>query len=124
VKQAVATEAPPNQLRKLFKSRGLKVAETKSQQVTLLGGAVKYHSVSGLKQGSYRITVKLLPEPSSTQLVINAASEEEARRAADKLERLGFNVDTDGEVVRAKTRSTSITLVSKAIDVAEEATKS
>ncbi|HIQ23458.1 MAG TPA: hypothetical protein EYH50_00195 [Pyrodictium delaneyi] len=120
----MATEAPPNQLRKLFKSRGLKVAETKSQQVTLLGGAVKYHSVSGLKQGSYRITVKLLPEPSSTQLVINAASEEEARRAADKLERLGFNVDTDGEVVRAKTRSTSITLVSKAIDVAEEATKS
>jgi len=56
--------------------------------------------------------------------VINASSEEDAKKAADRLERLGFSVDTDGETVRAKTWDISLTTVSKAIDVAEEATRS
>jgi len=120
----VATEAPLHRFKQLFANRGLEVTETRSRQATLLGETVEYHSVSGLKQGSYRITVKLLPAPSATQVVINASSEEDAKKAADRLERLGFSVDTDGETVRAKTWDISLTTVSKAIDVAEEATRS
>ncbi|KSW11925.1 hypothetical protein CF15_03780 [Pyrodictium occultum] len=120
----MATEASPSSIRTLFRNRGLEVAESRSQQTTLLGGMLEYHSVSGVRQGSYRITVRIRPAPSSTQLVINASSRESARRAADMLEKLGFKVDADEEVVRAKAKGVSMSLVSRAIDIAEEATRS
>jgi hypothetical protein len=121
VKRAVATEA--NNYRKLFKNRGLEVSEDKSNIITLSGERVGYHSISGIKPSSFKITVRLSPAPQSVTVVISAESEDEAQRAASKLEELGFNVDVDGERVYASSKRVTLSNVAKAIDVAERASE-
>jgi hypothetical protein len=122
VRRAVATEA--TDYRKLFINRGLKVSENKSNIMTLDGKVIGYHSVSGIKPGSFRVTVRLAPNPRSITIVISAENESEAQKAASMLEELGFNVDVEGERVHASSRQVSLSNVAKAIDIAEKAAES
>jgi len=119
VKRAVATEA--NMYRKLFSDKGLKVSEGKSSIVTLDGKRISYHSISGIKPGAFKVTVRLSPDPRSVTVVISAESGDEARKAASRLGELGFNVDVDGERVHASSRRVSPGNIAKAIDIAEKA---
>ncbi|ABM80771.1 hypothetical protein [Hyperthermus butylicus] len=119
----MAPEALAEDVRRIMRGKGLEVSETRSRQATLDGEMIGYHSVSGYKQGSYKVTVRLSPEPASTTVVINAASEQQAQSAATRLEKLGFNVDVEGERVHASIKTVQANILSKAIDIAEEASK-
>jgi hypothetical protein len=118
----VATEDASHYAR-LMRNRGLRVEEKHGKQKTLLGGEVDYHTVTGVREGSYRVTLHIEPGPTRVQVVIHASSEEKARKAARKLRDLGFSVDVDEERVSASTRRPTISKLSKAIDAAEEATR-
>jgi hypothetical protein len=107
----------------LFSNRGLKVEEKRGRQKTLLGNEVEYHTVSGFREGGYRITVHLEPGPTRAQLVIHAIDKERANRAAKRLRDLGFQVDVEEERVSATKRQPSISTLSEALDAAEEATR-
>ncbi len=105
--------------RSLMERRGLLVSERQGRQVTLTGDTVVYHSVSGYRQGSYRVTVRLSPE-AHAQIVADASSGEQARRMADRLRSLGFEVEVEEERVRASTRKPSPAIISRALDIVEE----
>lgn|GEM_PF-5156949 len=104
-------------------NKGLRVEEKQGKQRTLFGNEVDYHTITGVKEGEYRITVHLKPGPTRAQLVIHATSREKADKAAKKLSNLGFKVDVDEERVSATTRRPTLAQLSRAIDAAEEATK-
>jgi len=107
----------------LFRSKGLRVEEKQGKQRTLLGGEVNYHTVTAIREGSYRITIHLEPGPLRAQVIIHARDKESADKAARQLRSLGFKVEIDEERVSATTRRPSIAALNKAIDAAEEAVK-
>jgi len=117
----VASEA--QRYRGLMENRGLRVTERRGRQLTLDGKSLNYHNVTGVREGGYKVTVRLEPGPTSIHVVVNASSKEKARTAARRLEELGFRVEVDEERVRASTRRAGIQKLSKAIDIAEEATR-
>jgi len=105
--------------RSIMEKRGLNVSETRARQATLTGGSVEYHAVTGMRQGEYRVTVRLSPSPHA-QIVADASSSEAAQRMADRLRSLGFDVEVEKERVRASTRRPTPAMISRAIDVVEE----
>ncbi len=117
----MATEA--TRYRALFESKGLRVTETKSNILALDGRRVEYHSISGVKEGVYKVTVRLEPKPQSVSLIISAENENKAQDVAARLEELGFTVDVDGERVHASRRGASLALAARAVEVAEKASK-
>jgi len=119
----VASEERARTYRGVMDGKGLRVSESKGRQRTLLGGEVEYHTVTGIREGSYRVTVTLAPGPERVQVVVQASSSEAAERAARRLRELGFRVEIDEEVVRGTARNPTASKISKAIDIAEEATK-
>ncbi len=108
---------------RLLGNRGLHVEEKKGKQRTLLGGEVSYHTVTGISEGNYRLTIHLEPGPVRAQLVIHANSSEKAARAAKRLRSLGFQVDVEEERISATKKRPSLTNIWEALEAAEEATR-
>ncbi len=111
------------QYRSIMERRGLRVEEKKGKQKTLLGEELDYHTVTGVREGSYRVTLHMKPGPQRAQIVIHASTGEKARSVAHKLRDLGFHVDVEEERVAATTKKPSLRQIMQAIDAAEEATK-
>jgi len=118
----VVADANPDEMRKFLQSKGLKVEETRSLQRTLDGRTLSYHSVTGYREGAYKITIRFSPEPRVLHFIVNARSNRAASDLADKLDReLGIDSDVDDEVVRGQTRRVSKDVVGRIIEFAEEA---
>lgn len=124
VKLAVVAEANSKEYKDLLRSKGLRVEEKKSSQKTLDGGVLGYHAVTGYREGAYKITIRLSPEPKTIHFVVNAKDNKAASKLADKLDdELGIASDVDEEVVRGQTRRVTKNVVKRIVELAEEATR-
>ncbi len=121
----MVAEADPREYKDLLRSKGLRVEERKSAQKTLDGNVLGYHTVTGYREGAYKITIRLSPEPKTIHFVVNAKDNAAASRLADKLDdELGILSDVDNEVVRGQTRHVTKNVVKRIVELAEEATHS
>ncbi|AEM38820.1 hypothetical protein Pyrfu_0951 [Pyrolobus fumarii 1A] len=111
---------------RVMRNAGLHVEELRVQTKNLLGQVVEESKVMGVREGRYKVTWS---GGSSGRVVVrvtlHARDEDSARRAAERLESLGANVDVAEQRVHAvfRVRGDGVKQVLDSIDVAEKATR-
>ncbi len=122
----VDVERARRMVARVMRNAGLHVEEKRVETRNLLGQVVAEDKVVGVEEGRYKVTWSRGPDGRVTvRLTLHARDEDSARRAAEKLEAMGANVDVSEQRVHAvfRVRGDGVRQVIDSIDVARNATK-
>ncbi len=111
---------------RVMRNAGLHVEEKRVETRNLFGQVVSEEKVVGLSGGEYKVTWSRGPDGRVfVRVTLHARDEDSAKRAAERLEAMGANVDVSERRVHAvfRVRGDGVRQVIDSIDVAREATE-